>query len=325
MESLENTDSVAVAHTAMVQIENTGDTKINSPLISEPNGAVTMLSPDQVEIKDSAEQPSIADDGDIAPEDSDRESLMTLVGEQLPTEGRMPMMEAPSHPEGASIHRLAVDGPHPDTAEIIRQVEFYFGDENLPHDTHLLSFAGSSGDGWVSLNRILGFAKMRRFKPKPKAKAALRESTFLEVDEKLQYVRRRTPLNLPVRASPTQQSEETRVAKVLIEKPWLSKGMLKPTGFEEGFTEGPLKPEEYERERKLFDPEEAFTIRIENAVARYMSKRKMHQDNLNVFTKFLTFGGFDGSPRQFTGGFSEADLEDYTKDDIMQMKASLRD
>lgn len=27
---------------------------------------------------------------------------------------------------------------HPRAAEIIRQVEFYFGDDNLPHDAHLL-------------------------------------------------------------------------------------------------------------------------------------------------------------------------------------------
>lgn len=318
MDLPENAGGVATTSIAMAKADGTENISIAG---SVPCTAHNMRSPEETEVKDAADRTSVASESDVAGKVSDRESLMALMGEPTPSLEPGMMLKAPAYPEGNPTHSLAINAPHPDTSQILRQVEFYFSDENLPYDSHLLSFAGSTGDGWVSLNRILGFTKMRKYKPKPNVKAALRQSTFLEVGEKLKYVRRKTPLDGPPQVSP-KESEETGVAKNLIEKPWLSKGMLKPTGFEEGFTEAPLKPEEYAREQQLFDPDEAFTIRMEYAVSRYMSKRKMHQGTLNVFSKFLTFGGFDGSPRQFTGGFDEKDLEDYTKDEIMRMKVS---
>jgi hypothetical protein len=252
-----------------------------------------------------------------------RALLEQLMGDQqLPPKPSEELGAPQVNPEGAILHQLAVDNPHPDTAEIVRQVEYYFSDENLSTDSHLLSFTGVRGMGWVSLNRIFGFKKMRSFKPPAKAKKALMDNTSLEIDETRKYIRRRLPLEVALRAAP-EESKESRNAKILIEKPWLSKAMLKPTGFEEGFTEGPLLPEEHEAERKLYDPEEAFTIRVDYAVAKYMSKRKMHQQTLHFFSKFLIFGGFDGSPRQFTGGFDQKDMENYDKDEILQMKVSI--
>ena len=42
----------------------------------------------------------------------------------------------------------AAPKPHPRASEIIRQVEFYFGDDNLPHDAHLLGlFQEGNCDG----------------------------------------------------------------------------------------------------------------------------------------------------------------------------------
>ncbi|SMY27570.1 unnamed protein product [Zymoseptoria tritici ST99CH_1A5] len=216
---------------------------------------------------------------------------------------------------------LAVQEPpkvHPDAAEIIRQIEFYLSDDNLPGDAHLLARTGPTGDGWVSINELFGFKKMRNYKPRTLAKQALLMSDKLIVNGK--FIRRKDPLTVPLHITPAINDDRVK-SKLVIDKPWLTKGMLKPTGFEEGATEGPLKPEEYAAQRKLFDPEMDFTIRIEYAVTKYLSKRKMHQKTANIFIKFLLFGGFDGGQNMFTGGLDEKAMEEYDKDEIMQMKA----
>ena len=43
--------------------------------------------------------------------------------------------------------------PHSRADEIIRQVEWYFGDENLPQDAHLLGLI-KEGNGLVNLNEM---------------------------------------------------------------------------------------------------------------------------------------------------------------------------
>lgn len=209
--------------------------------------------------------------------------------------------------------------PHEQTEEIVRQVEFYFSDENLPQDAHLLARTGECGDGWVSLNEILSFRKMRSYKPPARVKASLAQSTKLEIWNN-KMIRRRDPLTVPLKVVPkVNPARETN--KKLADQPWMTKGMLKPTGFEEYATEGPLKPEEYEEEQKLFDPEETFLIRIEHAVTRYQSRRKMHQQTLKIFTKFLMYGGFDAGQRMFAGGLTKSDLEGFSKDEIAEMQA----
>jgi hypothetical protein len=72
----------------------------------------------------------------------------------------------------------------------------------------------------------------------------------------------------------------------------------------------------------LYDAEEAFYIRIENAVARYLAKRKMHSMNANILTQFLIFGGFDASQRQFSGGLNKQEMEKMTADEIALAKSN---
>ncbi|KAK4617957.1 hypothetical protein CLAFUW4_12506 [Fulvia fulva] len=210
--------------------------------------------------------------------------------------------------------------PHEQRDEIIRQVEFYFSDENLPHDAHLLSKAGEYGDGWVSLSTIMGFRKMKQYKPAARVKAALSlpNDTFVVWKNKL--IRRKQPLQKSVVVVPKVNPSLERNAQ-MVEKPWMTKAMFKPTGFEKDFVEGPITPADHETERRLFDPEEAFTERIQHAVTRYTSKRKMHQNTAKIFGSFIMFGGFAGGQAMFTGGLSKTDLEDYDKDQIEAMKA----
>lgn len=146
-------------------------------------------------------------------------------------------------------------------------------------------------------------------------KESLRRSTFLElVDNK--HIRRRSPLKV----KPTVQADmmPEQPAK---DKPWLTKGMLKPTGFEANFADAPLTPAEFAVEKDLYDPEISFETRIETAIQRYRSRRKFHQGTAHIFNAFLSFGGIESSPRQFTGGISKEDLEERDASEIAAMLA----
>jgi hypothetical protein len=76
------------------------------------------------------------------------------------------------------------------------KVEYYFSDENLATDSHLLALCGGSQNEPVSLNQILGWKKMRQYKRKSQVIAALEKSTMLEVlqnENGKKMIRRRVP------------------------------------------------------------------------------------------------------------------------------------
>lgn len=91
--------------------------------------------------------------------------------------------------------------PTDDPSKIRAQVEFYFGDANLPHDNHLWNMTDGENNLPVSIQEICNFGRMRRFKPISTVVAALKESEFLEVTgpEGHEQVNRKiayNPLNL---------------------------------------------------------------------------------------------------------------------------------
>ncbi|KAF7193884.1 Argonaute-binding protein 1 [Pseudocercospora fuligena] len=206
--------------------------------------------------------------------------------------------------------------------DIIRQVEYYLGEENLPRDAHLLASTGPAGDGWVSISDIMGFRKMRPYKPPAEVKKILKLSNMLEVHEKGKWIRRRWPLKKAPTVTPKVDESRKRNAQ-LAEQPWMTKGMLKPTGFEsKNANQGPLNLEEYLEERPMYDPEESFVARIDRAVAEYQNRRKFHEMTAKVFGSYLTFGGFAGGQNMFAGRLNDEELkENYDKHEIAMMKA----
>lgn len=73
------------------------------------------------------------------------------------------------------------------------QVEYYFGDKNLPNDKFLNEVRSKNSQGWVPLKMICKFKKMQAYKDYDLIIEALRESpNLLEVDEQGEHVRRRT-------------------------------------------------------------------------------------------------------------------------------------
>src|SRR5271156_6722036 len=81
-----------------------------------------------------------------------------------------------------------------DQAEIVKQVEFYFSDANLPRDKFLwnLTQADPKKQGWVPIRQIASFKRMQRFNPLENIVKALRTSEeLLEVSEDGTFVRRK--------------------------------------------------------------------------------------------------------------------------------------
>jgi lupus La protein len=90
--------------------------------------------------------------------------------------------------------------PTSDTAEILKQVEFYFSDANLPRDKFLWTLTQSDpqNQGWVQIKQIASFKRMQRFQPLENIVAALRQSKdLLEVNSEGTAVRRKVPLVKP--------------------------------------------------------------------------------------------------------------------------------
>ncbi|KAI0390383.1 Argonaute complex, subunit Arb1 [Xylariaceae sp. FL0594] len=95
-----------------------------------------------------------------------------------------------------------------------------------------------------------------------------------------------------------------------------SKARRKITGFEEFYADPPMTPAEALEKKNLYSMKRPFADRIEECIQRYRARRRMDQERVNMFNKYLFLGGIDSSPRQFTGmvddkeAFEEADAQD---------------
>ncbi|KAF2483196.1 Argonaute complex, subunit Arb1 [Neohortaea acidophila] len=97
---------------------------------------------------------------------------------------------------------------------------------------------------------------------------------------------------------------------------------MKPTGFEDYVAEGPIRPEEYLRDRGEYDPDISFASRIETAITHFCARRKMHQQTRKIFDKFMVFGGMACGQRQFIGGLDEKSMEEYTKKELAELTSN---
>ena len=96
------------------------------------------------------------------------------------------------HRDGSAAAGLT---PEEVAAAIVKQVEFYLSDANLPTDKHLLKHVRKDADGFVPIKLIAGFKRIRALTRDAGAvAAALRSSGELVVDAEGRRVRRRVPL-----------------------------------------------------------------------------------------------------------------------------------
>ena len=93
-----------------------------------------------------------------------------------------------------------------DTAEMRRQVEFYFSDSNLPIDKYLLQQTGGHENKPFPLKSIHSFKRMRHFQPFSALVEAVKGSEFLEVNDK-DEVYRKVPLDEKYGTDPEANNE----------------------------------------------------------------------------------------------------------------------
>ncbi|GMP71908.1 hypothetical protein CsSME_00030146 [Camellia sinensis var. sinensis] len=91
--------------------------------------------------------------------------------------------------EEIAPHASADQKPHPTPTltddlrdKIIKQVEYYFSDENLPNDKFLMNYVTKDVEGFVPIAVIASFRKMKRLTHDSSLiVAALKQSSFLVV------------------------------------------------------------------------------------------------------------------------------------------------
>ncbi|KAI4733837.1 hypothetical protein E4T50_15608 [Aureobasidium sp. EXF-12298] len=214
-------------------------------------------------------------------------------------------LQAPQHAE------------HPQGDEI---VEYYFSDENLPKDAYLLDKIGGKENKPVEIKKICQFPKMRRYKPHRSVVESLKKSTMLEVIDN-KYIKRRVPLTIEpmapeeVKAVLEEEQKKQGINRPPPDQPWMTKAMMKPTGFEEFYADAPVTPAAFEEEQSLYDK------RIETAIQRYRARRKFHQQTAQVFNKFMTYGGIECGPKMF-GGSDNRDLAEMDAAEIAAVTAT---
>lgn len=82
-------------------------------------------------------------------------------------------------------------------SKILKQVEFYFNDANLPRDKFLLEKIRSNPDGWVSLELISSFNRMKSLtNDQQLVQESLKDSKdLLELNDDGSMVRRKAPMD----------------------------------------------------------------------------------------------------------------------------------
>jgi hypothetical protein len=159
----------------------------------------------------------------------------------------------------------------------------------------------------VSIGRIMSFKKMRIIeKDRDIITTALRFSKMLEVHFDGRRVMRKVPLKDLHKLDDDwwkredNQTKQTNQTKTVYAE-GTSKNMLKPTGFEPAWVEGPVTPKEAAQDEILYNPDDSFLERIEAAIQTFKEKRRMHEMYALVFNKLMRFGGVEATPRIFQG------------------------
>ncbi|ODQ62510.1 hypothetical protein WICANDRAFT_60568 [Wickerhamomyces anomalus NRRL Y-366-8] len=97
--------------------------------------------------------------------------------------------------------------------EVLKQVEFYFSDSNLPKDKFLWRTVQSNQEGWVSISTIASFNRMKKFRPLSAVVDALKKSEFLVVSENGEMIKRKNPI-LP----PSDSDKQSRFQRSIYAK-----------------------------------------------------------------------------------------------------------
>ncbi|KAJ0016878.1 hypothetical protein Pint_09983 [Pistacia integerrima] len=120
----------------------------------------------------------------------------------------VPAEDQAKEPELPSTAPVLADDPK---LKIIKQVEYYFSDENLPTDKYMMSLIKKNKEGFVPISVIASFRKLKKLTQDNKSiVAALRESSLLVVSSNGKKVKRLNPL-------PVTEVKDSKLFTVLVE------------------------------------------------------------------------------------------------------------
>ncbi|EWC43390.1 hypothetical protein DRE_07706 [Drechslerella stenobrocha 248] len=121
--------------------------------------------------------------------------------------------------------------------------------------------------------------------------------------------------------APAANATVAPVAKKKKKKNKNKKGKTLPTGFEENFTEAPLTPAEFNKDKEFYDPEKSVAERIEVAVQRYKAKRKFNDIRIRLLGAYLRLGGITTGDKMF-GGVDQKFVKEHSTEEIARFKAT---
>ncbi|XP_013593562.1 PREDICTED: la-related protein 6A-like [Brassica oleracea var. oleracea] len=181
-----------------------------------------METPSMSTVKPQAVEDAICPTADVSPPSHEVDSSPVAVS----SDGVVVVSEIPSdddldHERNVGEDRDHDHGDHPVETEvavvsndelkqkIIRQVEYYFSDENLPTDKFLLNAMKKNKKGFVPISSIATFHKMKKLtRDLDLIVSALKESSFLVVSSDGKKVKRLSPL---------PEARDPKVFTVLVE------------------------------------------------------------------------------------------------------------
>ncbi|KAL4931581.1 uncharacterized protein BDV17DRAFT_240034 [Aspergillus undulatus] len=99
-------------------------------------------------------------------------------------------------------------------------------------------------------------------------------------------------------------------------RPKSKRGKNKPTGFEEYYVDAPMTAEEHEFELDLYHVSRPIVHRLEDAILRFSKNRRIESDRLEVFHKYLAYGGIVVGPKMFAG-IDDRGLKELDNDQIL--------
>lgn len=96
--------------------------------------------------------------------------------------------------------KVEAAGDHDPKTEkkILRQIEHYFGDFNLPRDKFLLEEIKNNEGGWIAIETMLKFQRLSKLSDNAGViLGSLKDSELMEIDEKNNKIRRKPDLAVP--------------------------------------------------------------------------------------------------------------------------------
>ncbi|KAJ8119855.1 hypothetical protein ONZ43_g3286 [Nemania bipapillata] len=170
----------------MGDVDTTPVEAVEPPVTEFPTAAVVEGMPDEPKVEiEAVEEPikeptteengTEKDEAESATVDDDKPSIFR------PPTGML-RVTGPRHQKTFVKSDPSSLAESDDPREIRKQVEFYFGDSNLPEDKFLWEKVGGEENKPIPVNLICNFSRMRRFKPYEAVVKALKASNFFVID-----------------------------------------------------------------------------------------------------------------------------------------------